>query len=261
MLGFQFGIKDIFDIILVAVVLYYAYLLLKKTGGLAVFFGIIVFVVIWYLVFHVFQMELLGGLLDKIMGVGGFAIIVIFHDEIRRFFSRIGSGKGWNFVKILKKIFSNTVGEKQNIEIMQIVIACRNMARNYIGALIVITRNNDLEYYVQSGEIIDANVNSRLIENIFFKNSPLHDGALIVAGRRLQAAGCILPVSRSSHIPKTLGLRHRAAMGITEQTDAMAIVVSEETGTISFVINGQITSKISPEQLEELIANNMIADY
>jgi uncharacterized protein (TIGR00159 family) len=256
-LGLEFGIKEIIDILLVAVLLYYAYRLLKKTGGTAVFIGVLVFIVIWYVVARVLRMELLGGLLDKVMSVGGFAIIVIFHDEIRRFFSRIGSSQGWNLVKMLKKMFITDSQTANNLEMMQIVMACRNLARNYVGALIVITRSNDLDYFVQSGETIDANVNSRLIENIFFKNSPLHDGALIVSDGRLRAAGCILPVSRSNEIPKSLGLRHRAAIGITEQTDAMAVVVSEETGQMSFVRNGQITTKITPEQLDELLSDNL----
>ncbi|MCL2596167.1 MAG: diadenylate cyclase CdaA [Paludibacter sp.] len=257
MLGLQFGIKDIFDILLVAALLYYSYKLLKKSGGTAVFIGVLMFILIWYVVSYVLKMELLGGILDKVMSVGGFAIIVIFRDEIRRFFSRIGSGKDWNFTKMLKRIFLSDNQTDDNIEIMQIVMACRNLSRNYVGALIVITRSNDLDFYVQSGETIDANINSRLIENIFFKNSPLHDGALIVSGKRMVAAGCILPISHSNNIPKSLGLRHRAAIGITERTDAMAIVVSEERGQMSFVINGKINSKITPEQLDELLSKNL----
>jgi DNA integrity scanning protein DisA with diadenylate cyclase activity len=140
---------------------------------------------------------------------------------------------------------------------MQIVMSCRNMARNYVGALIIITRTDDLEFYVQSGEAIDANVNSRLIENVFFKNSPLHDGALIVSNGRLKAAGCILPVSRSSNIPKSLGLRHRAAIGVTEQTDAIAVVVSEETGYISYAAGGEIITKVNTEQLEVFLSGAM----
>jgi len=254
--GLQFGIKEIIDIFAVAVLLFYAFKFLKKSGGMAVFAGVLVFIVIWYLVSHLLQMELLGGILDKIMSVGGFAIIVIFQDEIRRFFSRIGSGKDWNVIKVFKKIFGADAHSDNNLEMMQIVMACRNMSRNFVGALIVVARGNDLDYYVQSGERIDANIGSRLIENIFFKNSPLHDGALIVSHGRLLAAGCILPVSRNNELPKAMGLRHRAAIGITEQTDAMAIVVSEETGQMSFAINGKMTSKITPEQLDELLSQN-----
>jgi len=256
-LGLQFGIKDILDILLVAVLLYYVFKLLKKSGGIAVFIGVLFFIVIWYLVCYVFKMELFGGILDKVMSVGGFAIIVIFRDEIRRFFSRIGSGKDWSFIKMLKRVFVPADNAHGDNEMSQIVLACRNLSRNYVGALIVISRSNDLDSYVQSGEIIDANVNSRLIENIFFKNSPLHDGALIVLGKRLIAAGCILPISHSNNLPKSLGLRHRAAIGITERTDAMAVIVSEEMGQISFAINGKITLKITSEQLDELISANL----
>jgi uncharacterized protein (TIGR00159 family) len=228
---------------------------LKKSGAASVFIGVLIFIAMWYVVSRVLQMEMLGGIFDRIINVGAFAIIVLFQDEIRRFFARIGSQN--NILVVFKKMFVKSDKDKENFEMMQIVMSCRNMARNYVGALIIITRADDLEFYVQSGEAIDANVSSRLIENIFFKNSPLHDGALIVSNGRLKAAGCILPVSRNSSIPKSLGLRHRAAIGITEQTDAIAIAVSEETGYISYAIGGQITTKVNAEQLEVFLAGAM----
>jgi len=251
-MGFQIGFKDIIDILLVAFLLYEFFKLLKKSGAINVFFGIMAFIIIWFLVSHVFKMQLLGGIFDRVISVGAFALIVLFQDEIRRFFSGIGSRRKSKFINAFRRFIGNSgeSNEKKNFHIVQIVLACRNLAKSSTGGLIVLTRENDLEFYIQSGEQINANINSRLIENIFFKNSPLHDGALIVSGQKLRAAACILPVSKNQVIPKRLGLRHRAALGITEHTDAVAIVVSEETGHISYAVNGKLTTNLKPEELE-----------
>lgn len=255
-MGFNIGIKDIIDILLVAILLYQSYRLLKKTGALNVFIGIMTFVILWFLISYVFKMELLGGILDRLVSVGAFGLIVIFQDEIRRFFSRLGSRRRWGFINMFKKLFGFKASEQNNqdYDLTQIVIACKNLSKATMGALIVIKRESDLGLYVQSGETIDANINSRLIENIFFKNSPLHDGAMIIYGRQIKAAGCILPVSKNQSIPKRLGLRHRAALGITENTDAIAIIVSEETGKISWAVNGEISVNVKPEQLEHFLS-------
>ncbi len=253
---FHIGFKDVVDIFLVAILLYQAFRLLKKTGASSVFVGILTFIFIWFLVTHVFHMELLGSIFDMLINVGAFALIVLFQDEIRRFFSRLGSQRHFGVINLIKQIFGNgkREQEKTDFELVQIVLACRNMSKQHTGALIVIARNNDLDFYAQSGETIDAKINSRLIENIFFKNSPLHDGALIVHKDRLKAAGCVLPVSRNQEIPKSKGLRHRAALGITEQSDAIAIVVSEENGQISWSIGGKLSSKVKPEELEHFLS-------
>ncbi len=158
-----------------------------------------------------------------------------------------------------KKFFGDEKSDNagNNFYIVQLVLACKYIAKSGNGALIVITRENDLESFVNSGEQINANINSRLIENIFFKNSPLHDGALIVSNGKLKAAACILPVSRNQSIPKRLGLRHRAALGITEQSDAISIIVSEETGHISWAVNGELTINVKPEQLEHFLSEQL----
>ncbi|MDR1585354.1 MAG: diadenylate cyclase CdaA [Prevotellaceae bacterium] len=258
-MAFHIGFKDIIDIVLVAVLLYQTFRLLKKTGAENVFIGILTFVFIWYLVTHIFHMELLGSIFDMIIKVGAFALIVLFQDEIRRFFSKLGSNRHFGIVNIVKRIFGNgkREQEKNSFDVVQIVLACRNMSKQNVGALIVLARSNELDFYVQSGETIDAKINSRLIENIFFKNSPLHDGALIISKRRLKAAACILPVSRNQEIPKSKGLRHRAALGITEQSDAIAVVVSEENGQISWAVGGKLTSKVKPEELEHFLASEL----
>jgi diadenylate cyclase len=258
-MGFHIGLKDFIDIFLVAVLLYQTFKLLKRTGAVNIFIGILAFIICWVLVSFVFKMELLGGIFDRVISVGAFALIVLFQDEIRRFFSRIGSRRKGTLYHTLKRFFGNNTNEKEktDFDLIQIVLACRSLSKNLTGALIILTRNNNLDFYTTSGEQINANINSRLIENIFFKNSPLHDGALIISNRKLKAAACILPVSQNQSIPKRLGLRHRAALGITEHSDAIAIVVSEETGHISFSVNGQLSLNVKPEHLEHFLTEEM----
>lgn len=257
-MGFQIGIKDIFDVLLVAILMYQSYLLLKKTGAINIFIGIMTFVIVWFLVSYVFKMELLGGILDRVVSVGAFALIVLFQEEIRRFFTRLGNRREWAVVTFMKKFFRNEdlSMDKNDFDIVQIVLACRGLSKSNTGGLLVISRNQSLDFYIQTGEEIDARINSRLIENLFFKNSPLHDGAMVIANQRIKAAGCILPVSKNQNVPKRLGLRHRSAIGITEISDAIAVVVSEETGRISFAINGELTTNVKPEELEMFLSEN-----
>ncbi len=256
---FNIGIKDIVDIILTAFLLFGAYKLLRKSGASAVFVGVLTFVIVWFVVSQVLRMELLGGILDAVINVGAFALIVLFQTEIKRFFSRIGSSKNWGVLNYLKRFIktSETEANKTDYDLIQIVLACRNMSKTATGGLIVLTRENDLEFFAQTGEAVDSRISSRLIENIFFKNSPLHDGALIISNRRLRAAACILPVSNNQNIPKRLGLRHRSALGISEQSDAIAIIISEETGQISWAVNGRLTINEKPEVLEHFLSEEM----
>ena len=176
-------------------------------------------------------------------------------DEIKRFLVQLGSHKRWRFFFNFFLKHKDT-GEKPYI--MPIVHACMNMSKTKTGALIVIEQGVSLDNYKNTGDTINANVNARLIENIFFKNSPLHDGAMIIADDRIASAACILPVSHNTRIPKSMGLRHRSALGITEVTDALAVVVSEETGNISLAHNGKITTKISGKDLERMLAQESI---
>ena len=255
---FDFGIKDIIDIVLVALILYYLYRLMKESRSLNVFIGIMVFVLVWLFVSQVLEMRLLGSILDKLVSVGVIGLIVLFQEEIRKFLYSLGAH---HRVRALARMFSS--GKKDDKEdketIMPIVMACMDMARNKVGALIVVERAIKLDDIVDTGDIIDANINQRLIENIFFKNSPLHDGAMAIADKRIKAAGCILPVSHSHNIPKELGLRHRAALGISQDSDAIAIVCSEETGRISVAIKGDFRLRLSAEELEGLLAREMNA--
>ncbi|MCR5298898.1 MAG: diadenylate cyclase CdaA [Paludibacteraceae bacterium] len=254
-MGIEFGIKDIIDIVLVAFLMYQTYILLKGTNAVNIFIGILLFVIGWFLVSFVFRMQLLGAIMDKVMSVGAIVLIVIFKDEIRRFFSVLGSSRRFRILNWMqKKLFRTGSGFRNEDEltennIHQIVWACRDMARHKCGALIVIEMRAILKSYIRTGERINANISSRLIENIFFKNSPLHDGAMIISRNRIAAASCILPMSQNLSIPKELGMRHRAGLGLTEKTDALVIVVSEETGAISIMKNGNVYHDIQPDVL------------
>ena len=256
---FNIGLKDIIDILLTAILLYGTFRVLKRSGASTVFIGVMTFVIVWFVVSQVFKMELLGGIFDAVVNVGAFALIVLFQTEIKRFFSRIGSRKNWGVLNYFKKFLNIVESEqtKTDYDLVQIVIACRNLSKTATGGLIILTRENDLIFFAQTGESVDSRISSRLIENIFFKNSPLHDGALIISNRRLTAAACILPVSSNQNIPKRLGLRHRSALGITEQSDAIAIIISEETGHISWAVNGKLTINIKPEELEHFLSEEM----
>lgn len=248
---FEFGIKDFIDILLVAFLLYYTYKLMKASGSINVFTGILVFILIWLVVSQVLEMKLLGSIFDKLVSVGVLALIVLFQDEIRRFLLTLGSHQ--NASALVRFLTGNKKEKLQHDDIMPIVMACISMGKQKVGALIVMERNVPLDDVIRTGEIIDANINQRLIENIFFKNSPLHDGAMVISKKRIKAAGCILPVSHNLDIPKELGLRHRAAMGISQVSDALAIIVSEETGAISVAWRGQFYLRQSAEELESLL--------
>lgn len=249
---FEFGIKDFIDILLVALFLYYSYKLMKESGSLNIFMGILIFILIWLVVSQILEMRLLGSILDKLVSVGVLAIIIIFQDEIRRFLLTLGTHRQ---VSALIRFFTkNEVEKRDNEDIMPIVMACISMGKQKTGALIVIEHSIPLDDVLRTGEQINANVNQRLIENIFFKNSPLHDGAMLIRKNKIVAAGCILPVSHDQEIPKELGLRHRAAMGIAQESDAHAIIVSEETGNISVAYRGQFYLRLTAEELESMLS-------
>lgn len=256
---FEFGIKDFIDIFLVAILLYYIYRLMRDSRSANVFNGIMMFIVIWLLTSQVLEMRLLGSIMDKLVSVGVIALIVMFQDDIRKVLYNLGAHQR---VRALVKLFSSSKSKDKEMRdvkeaIMPVVMASMNMSRGKVGALIVIERNSLLDDIVATGDTIDANINQRLIENIFFKNSPLHDGAMVISKKRIKAAGCILPVSHDLSIPKELGLRHRAAMGISQETDALAVVVSEETGGISVAVRGQFRLRLSAEELEGILTKEL----
>lgn len=248
-----FGIIDLIDIVLVALLLYYIYRLMKESSSANIFSGILIFVLVWILVSQVFEMRLLGGILDKLVNMGALALIILFQEEIRHFFSSIGTRRRMGG---LMRWFGR--GRETNVhreEIMPIVMACLSMSKQKTGALIVVEGGVGLNEIIESGDTINADINQRLIENIFFKNSPLHDGAMVISHKRLKAAGCILPVAHDNDIPKSLGLRHRAALGISQKCDCLAVIISEETGNISIAKDGEFHLRLNAEELERALTS------
>ena len=246
---FDLSIIDCIDILIVAILMYKTYKALNGTAAIRLFIGVIFFIIAWLIVCFVLQMHLLGAIMDQIVNVGVLALIVLFQDELRRLLTMLGS-KDNSMMRFLSDMLNARENNMLSQDIMQIVIACKNMSRGKVGALIVIPNQTDLKHIAITGEIIDAKISSRLIENIFFKNSPLHDGAMLLGNKKIEAAGCILPVTHNMDVPAELGLRHRAALGISEKTDASVIIVSEETGKISWAEGGEIEVGLNQEKLE-----------
>lgn len=253
---FEFGIKDIIDILLVALMLYYIYRLMKNSGTLSLFYGVLCFFVIWVIASEIFAMRLTGTILDRFMSIGLIVLVILFQDQIKRFLIDIGSQRQWRHIKRLFRHDKESAGE-EHARVMAVVYACMSMSKSKTGALIVFQRKVPLTDYEKTGDEIDAEINVRLIENIFFKNSPLHDGAMIISGDRIASVGCILPVSHDMDIPKNLGLRHRAALGMSQATDAVCVIVSEETGGISVAKDGAIQVKLTPPELEKILSDSL----
>ena len=241
---------DVIDVVLVAFLLYYLYRVMKDSGSLNVFLGILMFIFSWLFVSKLLQMRLLGSIFDQLMSVGTLALVIIFQEEIRNFFRTLGSHRQLRF---LSRFFSRDKKDDDAIDVLPIVLACNSMAQQKVGALIVVQRNMSLDDIVKTGETINADISQRLIEAVFFKNAPLHDGAMVIQNGRITAAQCILPVSHNLNISKKLGLRHRSAIGVTESYDAIAIVVSEETGAISAAIGGKLMQNLDARKLEEIL--------
>ncbi|WP_372920213.1 diadenylate cyclase CdaA [Salegentibacter sp.] len=243
-------ILDIVDIVLVALLLYNLYKLIKGTVAVNIFIGIVI-VLLFGMVTQLLQMELLSSVLGEFIGLGMFALIVVFQQEIRKFLLMIGST---NFTQ-RGKFFKNLRFIKDDLEtstnIEAIVNACESMGRTYTGALMVIQKSTNLDFVKNSGDDMNIELNQPIIESIFYKNSPLHDGAMVIEDNKITATRVILPVSNDRSIPLRFGLRHRAAVGITEKTDALALVVSEETGQISYLKDGEF---VMFENTKELIA-------
>lgn len=248
---------DILDIFLVALLLFQLYRLIKGTVAFNIVIGLFSLYLLW-LVVRALNMELLGSIMGQFIGVGVMALIVVFHPEIRKFLVFIGTNYNVNRVLQLDKLFGSTKVKTINEEqIESVVDACVSMAKSKTGALIVVAGNSELNDQINTGERLNAKISSSLIRTIFFKNTPLHDGAIIIKGNKIAAAGCILPLTQKE-LDKMLGLRHRAAVGITETTDALTIVVSEERGTISVAKDGEIRRRVSKEVLISILADNVV---
>jgi len=239
------------DILLVAILIYQLYKLTKGTVAIRIFVGIIAIYLVWKLVVA-FQMEMLGEILGQFIQAGVIVLIIVFQQEIRRFLLLIGNtellqGKGasgW-----LGKLMGNT--KKEETDISSIIYAIRNMAATQTGALIVLGQKSDPLLYCSSSEAMESKISSRIIESIFYKNSPLHDGAIIIHNNRIQAVRAVLPVTESPEFPADLGMRHRSAVGITEPSDAIAITVSEQNGQVAFAYEGKLERNVNIDALEK----------
>jgi len=250
---------DILDILLVAMLLYQLYRLIKGTVAFNIVIGLFSLYLLW-LVVRALNMQLLGSIMGQFIGVGVLALIIVFHPEIRKFLVFVGTNYNLNRVLSLDRLFN--IGKEASIkdrEIEALADACFSLSKSKTGALIVIAGNSELNDQINTGELMNAEISSSLLRTIFFKNTPLHDGAVIIKNNKIAAAGCILPLTQRD-VDKSLGLRHRAAIGITENTDAIAIIVSEERGSVSFVKEGDIKRRVSREVLieflEEQLGNN-----
>ena len=250
------SIIDVIDVILVAFLLYYVYKLVKGTVAINIFIGIVIIYLIWKLT-QALQMQLLSNILGGFMTAGMFALIVVFQQEIRKFLLMIGStnfGRRRRFFRQLKFLKTDTFTET-NVE--AIVAACNRMSLSQTGALIVLERNNSLDFLTGTGDEMSITVTQPILESIFFKNSPLHDGAAIIDNNVIKATRVILPINNEKNIPERFGLRHRAAIGVTEKTDAVALVVSEETGQVSYIKNGEFVIFNDNMELTNLIKEDL----
>ncbi|MDH4092281.1 MAG: diadenylate cyclase CdaA [Cyclobacteriaceae bacterium] len=251
-IGFlEVGWVDLVDITLVSVLLYQVYKLIRGSIAVNIFLGILALYLV-YLIVRAAQMELLTTILGQFMGVGVLAMIILFQPEIRKFLLVIG--RGTEFRENIFKTIANWRQEVPNdFDVGEVMEAAKSLKTTKTGALIVFSRDTELKFYAQTGDAIDAEVNKRLLLSIFNKNSPLHDGAVIIHKGRIKAARCVLPVSENDHIPANYGLRHRAAVGMSENTDTLILAISEETGRTLLARNGQYIRSIKLKQVEQKI--------
>ena len=250
----QIRFVDILDILMVAILVYWLYRLVRGTNIMRIFWAIIVIYLAWR-IFDLFNMRLCSQIFGGIMSIGLISLVIVFQPEIRKFLLFVGtktSLAGDSFIKRFR-FWRNDANKKTGLNFDPYVQACMHMSQSKTGALIIFKRSNDLEEIIDTGQRINADTSAALLENLFFKNSPLHDGAVIVQGNRILAARCILPVTSRMDIDPNLGLRHRSAIGISEQLDVMSVIVSEETGAISYVLDGQIHHDISPVDLRHAL--------
>lgn len=245
---------DVLDVVLVAYLLYQIYMLLRGTVAFNIFIGLFAIYLIWLLV-KALDMSLLSTILGQFIGVGVIAVIIVFQQELRRFLLLIGS-KYLNSNKFSLESFVSGTSKIPRDSIGLLVDACRTLSKTTTGAIMVIPRKSSLETIIHTGEYINAKLSKDLITSIFFKNNPLHDGAMIITGGIIKAVRCILPISEKTNLPGKYGMRHRAALGLTEESDAIVIIISEETGEISYSVDGEIHFNISAEELFHKLEEN-----
>jgi diadenylate cyclase len=250
----KFTITDVVDIVLVALLIYYVYTLIRNTLAVNLLVGMLI-IAIFYHIVDALHMKLLTAIIEKFMSVGIIALIVIFHPEIRRFLLLIGKNAflqknkaWWGYLFGRKEIERNKLNSKKTI-----IYACKSMKKTRTGALMVFVKFYDEQFFANSCEIVDAKISKRLLESIFQKNSPLHDGAVVISENKIKSASCILPLTDNDQLPSQFGLRHRAGIGVSETTDAVAVIISEETGEISYAKQGRVRMNVSFGELEKLL--------
>ena len=259
----QLSIADILDILLLGLIIFFLFRWIRGSSAMSIFVAIVSLYVIRVLV-SAFNMRLMTAIMDMVLDVGMLALIVIFQPEIRKFLIRLGnrymnSTRGKAILdRITGKVNKKTLASSEAVN--DLTEACRRMSEEKTGALIVIAHKNPLEEVISTGDRIDAAIHRRLIMNLFFKNSPLHDGALVIAGGRIVAVRCTLPITENKNLPANYGMRHKAAIGITEESDADVVVVSEETGRISFVKGGSVTTIQNINELKLLLTESLGED-
>jgi uncharacterized protein (TIGR00159 family) len=244
----EIRVLDVIDVLLVAYLMYQAYMLIRGTVAMNIFIGILSFYLLWIIV-KALDMQLLGSILGQIIGVGVIALIIVFQQEIRRFLIYIGNQYFSRNRLSLERVIPINITPQPKVKIKSIIKAVINMAKSKTGALVVIARKSELTVYAETGDSLMAETSSRLIESIFHKDSPLHDGALIINGDRIVAARCVLPISENLNLPPNYGLRHRAALGLSENTDSLTIIVSEQTGKISLAESGKLLTDVGVKEL------------
>lgn len=254
----EIRILDLLDIFLVALLIYFLYKLLKGTIAFNIFMGIIFIYFLWWLV-KFLKMEMLSSILGQFIGVGVIALLIVFQQEIRKFLLLIGQQ---NIITSTHLSIRNLLpwnwrfGRAVALNYEELMKACKELSQTNTGALIVLAKASELKGFTSTGTVLNADISSRLLISIFYKNSPLHDGAVIIAKNRISAASCILPVSDNPNIPSRLGLRHRAGIGMSEQSDALVIIISEQTGKIALASNGQFITDISSQKLAKILEEN-----
>ncbi|OFX20742.1 MAG: TIGR00159 family protein [Bacteroidetes bacterium GWA2_31_9] len=244
---------DLLDIFLVAFIMYKVYMIIRETVAMNIFIGVFTVYLVWLIV-RAFDMQLLTTILSQIIGVGAIALIIVFQQEVRRFLLLIGTRYfSINSPISLSKLLSINLKTKQPLNVKSIVLACKNLSHKKTGALMVIAKKYDIGAFSDIGDTLNANISSRLIETIFQKDTPLHDGAIIIINNKIKTARAILPISENTNLPLNLGTRHRAALGMSEHTDAFILIVSEQTGYISYAKDSEIRVNVSPEELTLLL--------
>lgn len=250
LLFIDIGFSDIIDILLVAFLIYTIYKLVKGTVAINIFFGLVSIYFIWKFV-GMLQMKMLDEILGQFISVGVLALIIVFQQEIRSFLlmlGRVGRDNQGN-LKFMKK---NNISH-QNVDVSIITKSMLSMSKELTGALIVLRRTNELNEIIDTGELLNAKLSSPLIESIFYKNNPLHDGAIIIANDTIIAGRCVLPVSKKTDFPTDYGLRHRAAAGLTQNTDALCVIVSEQTGKFAYSDKGELYTDVSIDEIQEIL--------